>query len=165
MATKETTVTVSAPAFREILPISPRSVTVDLITHTRKYVIVELDPNLTLQDFNDSPNIWRLVQACNKALAPNDVVELRGDVWTAVAKVNSIESDACHLYDIHKASRPQRTVDLFEDQSFRIGRIGTRYAVYSKTNGNLNPHGGSTFENVEAAKQFLLSQYSKRVVA
>ena len=88
MATKETTVTVSAPAFREILPISPRSVTVDLITHTRKYVIVELDPNLTLQDFNDSRTSGGWSQDRNKALAANDVVELRGDVWTAVAKVN-----------------------------------------------------------------------------
>ena len=65
---RRTTVTVSAPAFREVLPIAPRAVTIDFITHSRKYVIVELDPNLTLQDFNGTPGIWRLVmQDRNKA--------------------------------------------------------------------------------------------------
>ena len=71
MAKTETTATVSATAFREVLLIRASSVTIDFTTHTRKFVIVELDPALTLQDFNDHPNIWRLVmQDRNKALAP-----------------------------------------------------------------------------------------------
>ena len=163
---KQVETTPVAPAFREVLPIAPRAVTVDFISHTRKFLIVELDPALTLQDLNDHPEIWRLVlQDRNKAPAPNDEIELRGADWTCFAKVNSIDTDSVHLYDVRRASRPQRTVELFEDFSYRIARVGARFAVYSKTNGNLNPHGGWTFETIEQAKAFSLSQYTKRVVA
>jgi hypothetical protein len=60
-------------------------------------------------------------------------------------------------------SKPQRTVELFEDDDYRIGLVGTQYAVFSKKNNNPNPHGGQKFETVEQVKQFLLSQYSRKV--
>ena len=137
MAKVEAAVT---PEHREILPIKPIAVTIDFITHSRKFVIVEVDPTLTLQDFNDRPNIWRLVQQDrNKAVAANDVIELRASDWTAFAKVNCIATDEVHLYDIHRATRPPRTVALYEDTKYRIGMVGSRYAVFSKTGDTLNP--------------------------
>jgi hypothetical protein len=78
---------------REVLPISPRSVTIDLITHSRRYVIVQLDPAITLDDIGNKPELWRLVQQDrNKALGPNDLLEIRGEGWICEARVNEIDS-------------------------------------------------------------------------
>src|SRR5262249_20970954 len=82
----------------DVLSIRPASVTIDFKMHTRKYLNVELDPAVTLQDFNDRPDLWRLCQQNpNKALSPNDVVEFRAAEWTAFARVNSIDAGAVHL--------------------------------------------------------------------
>jgi hypothetical protein len=153
----------TTPAGREILPIKPSSVTIDFVTHTRKYMIVDIDPTLTLQDFNDHPNIWRLVQRdSKKALAADYVVELRSSEWTAFAKVNSVDDGgAVYLYDIHATSRPRRTVGLFSDAQYRIDLVGTRYAVFKV--GNPTPHGGVTFETVKQAEQFINQQYGRKV--
>jgi hypothetical protein len=150
---------------REVLPLKLSAVTVDNITHTRKYVIVEVGA-LSLQDFNDRPDVWRLIQQDrNKALGPNDAVELRASDWTAFAYVNSIDTDAVHLYDIRKASRPQRTAALFEDNTFRIGMVGSRYAVFHKKHGDPNPYGGKTFETVKQAEGFIKEQYPVKMVS
>src|SRR5262245_45211066 len=102
MATKAEVV----PAERDVKPIKPDAVTIDLKSHTRKWVIVDLDPGITLQDLNDRPNIWQQVQGDRqgRALAPNDVVELRGDGWTATGMVNCIDANAVHLYGIERKS-------------------------------------------------------------
>jgi hypothetical protein len=150
---------------RQIAPISPNSVVVDLISHRRKEIIVELDPGLTLQDLNDHASlIWKLVQRDrNRALAPNDKVELRSVDWTATALVNSIDGDAVYLYAVQRHSRPQRTVALYEDTNYRIAQVGLKFAVFRKGADEVNPHGGLLYDNVESAKTFLLSQYPRKV--
>jgi hypothetical protein len=153
-------------AEREILPISPRSLKVDFTTQTRRYLIVELDPALVLQDLNDhADTIWRLVQRGRTPVGPHDVIEFRAVDWTATAKVSSIDGDAVFLYDIHRASRPARTVGLYEDDNFAIRQVGVRFGVFKKNTGNVSPHGGLTYATVAEAKQFLFSEYPKHRVA
>jgi hypothetical protein len=166
MATTKETTQQAPSAEREILPISPRSLKVDFITQTRRYLIVELDPALVLQDFNDhADKIWRQIQRSNTPLGINDVIELRSAEWTATAKVNSLDGDAVFLYDVHRASRPARTVGLFEDDDYAIRQVGVRFGVFRKKTGDVNPLGGLTYSTVAEAKQFLFSQYPKHRVA
>jgi hypothetical protein len=153
-----------APEFRETLPIAPRSVQLDFATHTRRYWVVTLDPAITLDDIGNRPEIWRLVQADrNKALGPNDCIELRGDGWIAEAKVNEIDSGKVYLFDIRKANRPSRTTALFEDDHYKIGMVGSQFAVYRKRDNSPTPFGGKTFATADAAKAFIFSQYPQRV--
>lgn len=164
MAAKETPPATSAE--REILPISPRSLKVDLTTQTRRYLIVELDPALVLQDLNDhADSLWRLVQRGQTPVGPHDVIEFRAADWTATAKVSSIDGDAVYLYDVHRASKPARTVGLYEDDDYAIRQVGVRFGVFRKKHDNVNPHGGLTYATVAEAKQFLFSQYPKHRVA
>jgi len=152
--------TASTTPEREILPIAPRSVTIDQITFSRKYAIVALESSITLDDCGNKPELFRLVQQDrNKALAPNDHVELRGDGWTAFAYVNEIDAGKVFLYGIRKVDRPKRTAALFEDDKFKIEMRGSVYAVYRKGSNDRLPYGGKTFSTVDQARRFIAEQY------
>lgn len=139
---------------------------VDQITHTRKYLICELDPAIALQDLNDRPDLWRLVlQDRAKAPAPNDHIELRSADWTAFAVVSEIDAGKVYLYDIRRASRPKRTVALYEDDQYRVEMRGARYAVYRKRDNSPNPFGGMTYETVDQARAFIRQQYPVKLGA
>jgi hypothetical protein len=169
MAKNEAVKIESPTGLRELKPIKPSDVTIQIKLSDHKLVSVDLRDDFSFQDLNDHPEIWALVQQASPGgakcapLGPNDKLELRARDWTAYATVNALENDKVILYDIRKVSRPKRTVDLGEDDNYRIGHVGNRYAVFSKTNGNPNAHGGQTFETVEGAKAFLRSQYPQKV--
>jgi hypothetical protein len=117
-----------------------------------------------LDDIGNKPELWRLVQQDrNRALGPNDRVELRSADWTAEAKVNEIDAGKVYLYDIRKANRPSRTTALFEDERFKVGMVGSQFAVFNKRTGDPNPYGGKLFATADAARRFVAEQYPVRV--
>jgi hypothetical protein len=169
MAKNEAMKIESPTGLRELKPIKPCDVTIQIKLADHKLVSVNLRDDFSFQDLNDHPEIWTLVQQTSPGgatcapLRPNDKLELRAREWTAYATVNAIEKDKVILFDIRKVSRPKRTVELPHDDDYRIEQVGSRYAVFSNKNNNPNPHGGQTFETVGQAKAFMDSQYGRKV--
>jgi hypothetical protein len=156
----------TTPTEREVLPIAPRSVTIDQKTFSRKYVIVTLDPAIVPQHITDNPSLWRLVQRDqNKALAANDYVEMRGAGYTIFCTVNEIDADGqVFFYNVKNIARPSRTAELYDDGSYKIAAVGSHYCVHRKRDGlPAQPFGGKIFQTIDQARAFIREQYSTKV--
>ena len=157
--------TESNATMRETLPVAPRNVVLDMTSQTRHFWIVELDPEITLDDLGNRPDIWRTCLQGNfrgERFQVNDVLEMRSATWTAWGVISEIDRERMFLYDIRKANRPQRTMPLFEDERYRVGMSGNRFAVYSKVSNDPNPHGNKLFETIDQARRYIAEQYGTR---
>ena len=141
-----------------ILPVlKPGDVDVQDIGQIYKTVCVRLPEDMTFQDLNDHPEIWKLVQAdINKALSEYDKIELRAKDWTAWASVNHADRGQVILYDIRKASKPKREVALYSDATYDVRWSHEGYGYY-RTADNVRM-GTATFPTPEAAKQALIRE-------
>jgi hypothetical protein len=92
----------------------------------------------------------------------HDYIEMRSAAWTAFAYVSEIDQGRMFLYDIRKAARPQRSTPLFEDEQYRVGMSGDKFAVYRKRDNSSTPFGGKVFETVDQARRFIAEQYGTR---
>lgn len=124
---------------------------------------VRLPQGLTLQDLNDAPTIWRLVQGNpNTALRQWDRIRAASfeEDWFVDATVSFADRNQVILCGIRKTEMPARSVPLFEDETYKVGWAGTGYAVLRKSDGvNM---GGQTFTTPDQAKHYLLSLYPVR---
>jgi hypothetical protein len=140
--------------------IKPSAVTWNVEGFVWRECLVRLPQGLTLQDFNDSPTLWRVVQGdATKALRPLDrirAVAFNGD-WMVEAFVSDADRDQVILAGIRKIDTPKRSVPLFEDDTYRVAWNGAGYAVFRKHDNLVM--GGQTFTVPEQAKQHLLSLY------
>lgn len=149
-----------------ILPvIKPGDVEIQESGFQYKTVVVRLPEDLIFQDLNDSPEIWKPVQADrNKALAEYDKVELRARDWTVFAGVNHGDGGQVILYDIRKASKPMRELALFSDKTFEVKWTREGYAYFRKADNVKMSL--ATYPTPEAAKNALiLEQYPKTVTS
>jgi len=148
-----------------ILPVlKPGDVDIQEVGFSYKTVVVRLPEDMTFQDLNDHPEIWKLVQENrNTALAEYDKVELRAVDWTAWAAVNHADNGQVILFDIRKASKPKREVALYSDNTYDVRWSHEGFGYY-RTADNVRM-GTATFPTPEAAKQALIrEQYPVKVV-
>jgi hypothetical protein len=142
---------------REIPVLKPGNVSIQSAGQIYKTAVVQLPEDMTFQDLNDHPEIWKLVQEnVNTALSEYDKVELRAVEWTAWASVNNADRGQVILYDIRKASKPKREVALFSDSKFEVRWSHEGYAYYRKAD-NVKMC-TATFPTPEAAKQALIRE-------
>lgn len=144
--------------------IKTNQVTAEWHGHTSKSMVVTVGPDFQLQWLNDYPQIWKLVQAdrSGKALAEFDSVEIRHPEWVANARVNYASADKVHLFDIRKASKPQRDLALFSDEHFEVRWAANGYTYHRKADGVGMT--SASWATPEAAKAALFrEQYSKAV--
>jgi len=148
---------------REIPVIKPGSVFINSSGYDFKTVVVWLPEGVVFQDLNDHPEIWRLVQANHiKALSQYDKLEIRAKDWTVFASVNHADAGQVILYDIRKASKPEREVALYSDATYDI-RWGNEGYGYFRTADNVRMT-NATYGTPEAAKAALLrEQYPARI--
>ena len=112
---------------------------------------------------NDEPRIWRLVQAdVHVALMKFDriIAVAFDESWMVDAIVNVAENDSVMLAGIRKISMPQRSVSLFNDETYAVRWAGSGYGVYRKSDDV--PMVSETYSSVEAAKIALLGLYPKK---
>ena len=144
-------------AERKVPVIKPNAVTIQSAGQSYKTAVVNLPEDLTFQDLNDSPEVWKLVQAdMNKALVPDDKIEMHAAGWTAWASVNSANSTQVILYDIRKATRPKRDVALFRDATYDV-RWGTEGYGYFRTADDVRMTNAS-YPTADAAKAALMRE-------
>ena len=143
---------------REIPVIKPGDLTIQSVGQIYKTVVVQLPEDMTFQDLNDSPEIWKLVQADRSglALAEFDKLELRAREWTVYAAVNHGDGGQVILYDIRKASKPMREVALYSDKTFEVRWTRDGYTYFRKADGVKMATG--TYPTAEAAKQALIRE-------
>ena len=148
-----------------ILPVlKPGDVDIQDAGFSYKTVVVRLPEDMTFQDLNDHPEIWKLVQEnINTALSEYDKVELRAETWTAWASVNHADRGQVILFDIRKASKPKREVALFSDATYDVRWSHEGYGYYRTADGVRM--GTATFPTPEAAKQALIREMYPATVA
>jgi len=125
-------------------------------------LFVRLPEAITLQMMNDEPRIWRLVQAdIHTALMKFDrVVAIAFDEsWMVDAIVNVAENDSVMLAGIRKISMPQRSVAMFEDETYRVKWAGSGYGVYRLSDDVMMLQ--ETYQTPEACKIALLGLYPR----
>ncbi len=149
---------------RQIPVLKSGNVSIQSSGFEYKEVVVRLPEDMTFQDLNDHPEVWKLVQAdINKALSEYDKIELRAKDWTAWASVNHADRGQVILYDIRKASKPKREVALYSDATYDVRWSHEGYGYY-RTADNVRM-GTATFPTPEAAKQALIREQYPATVA
>ena len=142
---------------RKVPVIRPKDVEIQSEGFSYKTVIVRLPEDLSFQDLNDSPEIWRNVQADHTvALCEYDKLELRARGWTAWASVNYAAGTKVILYDIRKTTKPDREVSLYSDDTFEV-RWGKDGYTYHRKNDGVTMSTGS-YPTAEAAKTALIRE-------
>ncbi|HEY1246202.1 MAG TPA: hypothetical protein VGF29_15355 [Hyphomicrobiaceae bacterium] len=124
-----------------------------------KTIVVNAPAGLTLSDLNDHPECWQLIQQDRNgfALGEYDIVEIRWPEQVVTARVNHADADKVVLFDIRRASKPQRDVALFSDDMFEVRWAPEGgYTYYRKRDGV--KMGNTTWPTPEAAKHALLQR-------
>ena len=164
MATK----TIEKPETEEVIERKPLLKADDVEYQSEGFcwreAFVRLPANAVLQDLNDMPEMWKNIQGnATKALRKWDRVRCVSydESWFADAVVSHADRTKVILCDIRKVSMPKRDVGLYEDAMYRCEWLGTGYGVTRKSDGVRM--GNQTWQNPEAARAFLLSQYPAKV--
>jgi len=122
-------------AERKLPIIRPENVIIHDAGQAYKTLVVTAPDDLTVSDLNDSPTIWKLIQASRggKALTEWDRVEIRFRDCLVTAKCNHATHESVTLFDIKRASKPMRDVQLFEDDKYAVRwRPGGGYGILRK---------------------------------
>ena len=83
--------------------------------------------------------------------------------WFVDGTVSHADRTQVIFCGIRKTDMPQRSVALYEDETYKVDWAGTGYGVFRKSDGVMM--GNVTFSLPEQAKAHLLSFYPKRVAA
>jgi hypothetical protein len=107
---------------RKIPTIPTKGAIVQYAGFGYKIVCVQAPDDLTFSDLNSNPTIWRQIQQDRNgvALTEWDVVEIRARDWMATARVNHALADRVVLFDIKRASKPDRELALPSDENYQV---------------------------------------------
>jgi len=144
---------------RKVPKIKPDRLELHHAGYGFKYCIVNAPADLTLSDLNDHPEIWALVQDPKHglSLAEWDVVEIRWPTQLVTARVNHADRNQVVLFDIRRASKPQREVALYSDDRYEVKWAPEGGYTYYRKSDNCKM-GNTTWPTPEGAKQALISR-------
>lgn len=131
-----------------------------------RQAFVRLPDGFTLQDLNDAPGSWRLLQDnASTALRKFDMVRMVSydEAWFVDATVSTAERGMVIFCGIKKTSMPERSVALYQDEKYCVEWAGSGYGVFRKADGVMMH--GQTYDNAGTAKQALLALYPVKKVA
>ena len=151
-------------AQREAPVIKPAMVRLQDAGGVYKTVVVNLPDGFLLQDLNDHPEIWKLVQTSRSgiALCEDDKVEMRAAGWTAFAKVNYSDHERVVLYGIKKDDKPKRELSFPSNETYEVRRATDGYTYFRKRDGERMSV--ASYERAEAAwSACMREQYPARV--
>lgn len=125
---------------------------------------VRLPEGVTAQHLNDDPSIWRLIQS-NRNVALRKFDELRivdyAESWIADATVSFADHASVILARPRITQLPERTVPIFEDETYRVKWFGSGWGVERKQDSQIMC-GGQTFHTAAIAEAELRHLYPKR---
>jgi len=125
---------------------------------------VRLPEGVTAQHLNDEPTIWRLIQS-NRNVALRKFDEVRivdyGESWVADATVSFADHASVILARPRITQLPERTVPIFEDETYRVKWFGSGWGVERKTDSQIMC-GGQTFHTAAIAEAELRGLYARR---
>jgi hypothetical protein len=163
-AEKSTAEAPAAPSAsaRDVLPLSPTAIEIQYDGHVFKECFVRAHEHLILQDFQDSPTLWRKVQSVpGKALRALDRVTVLGfDMSWMIKDVVVTDSDPTQ---VKLAIRPSDIIRMgaqsgtWQDDRHIVRWAGTGYGAFRLSDGvAVLPNECSS---LEAAKGALFAQH------
>ena len=151
---------------RVVPTIKPRALQWNYEGFCFRHGFVRLPEGFTLQDLNDEPEAWKLLQDnASTALRKFDQVRMVSydEAWFVDATVSHAERGQVIFCGIKKTSMPDRSPALYQDETYCVEWAGSGYGIFRKADGVMMH--GQTYDNAGAAKQALLSMYPVKKVA
>jgi hypothetical protein len=125
---------------------------------------VRLPEGVTAQHLNDDPTIWRRVQSNpNVALRKFDEVRIvdYAESWVADATVSFAGHTSVILARPRITKLPERTVPIFEDDTYRVKWLGSGWGVERKKDSQIMC-GGQAFSSAAMAEVELRNLYPRK---
>src|SRR5262245_38897773 len=127
---------VTTPAVRELLPLKSTSLVVNARNFANKSVILHMEDGYTLQDLQDNPNLFRIIQKSrDKSLNEGDSVELRWHEQIAFTQVDYADGDQVYLLKPQVFKRRERSSTPWENSLYRVGPFNGQWTYWRKSDG------------------------------
>src|SRR5262245_57174554 len=127
--------TVPTPV-REQLALKSTSLTVNRRDFVNKYCIIHMDDSVTLQDIQDNPTLFRVIQKSrDKALSEGDSVELRWPDQIAFSQVDYADGDEVYLLKPQVFKRRERNRTPWQNATYQVRAINGQWSYFRKSDG------------------------------
>jgi len=140
--------TAPTPTAREQLPLKSTSLIVNQRNFANKQVIVHMDDSITLQDLQDSPTLWRVIQKSrDKALSEGDSVELRWADQIVFTQVDHADGEEVYFLKPQVFKRRERNRTPWQNQTYEVRAINGQWSYFRKQDGvRMTTHSWPTWE-------------------